>query len=178
MSQCSTHHDPAHGSSRTTTHLDGADRASGSGRPVVLPSRPDSLLPVRRPPPSASFDVFAQLEGRRVMRRSVGRDVYRGQDHEADVAYLQLLPNEWARIPLGFRVDLPPGVEAQLRTRPETMAKRALVVLSPEPVPADAGDELDGEWTVMVRNGGSLTVSIDDGDPIATLVFARVVPGE
>lgn len=144
---------------------------------VFVPSDSEGRMPRRRRPPSAGFDVFAHLDGRRVLQYWAGSHFHRGPDPEADIPCIRLLPGQQAYIPLGFRVDLPAGVEAQLRSHPETIVKNGATVVITEPVPAAAGDDLDGEWTVLIRNDGELTLTVRHGDPVATVVFARVAAG-
>jgi dUTP pyrophosphatase len=83
---------------------------------------------------------------------------------------LRLEPGVMALVPLGFRARLPRGIEAQIRPRSGAAFKKGLhIANSPGTVDSDFPDE----WMVPVRNGGSGTLTIEHGERIAQMVFAR-----
>ncbi len=84
---------------------------------------------------------------------------------------ITILPGGRALIPTGFALSLPEGWEAQMRPRSGLAAERGLTMLnSPGTIDAD----YRGEVKVLAVNLGDAPVSIERGDRIAQMVFARV----
>ena len=83
---------------------------------------------------------------------------------------LLLQPGERALIPTGLRMALPPGWEAQVRPRSGLALKQGITVLnSPGTIDAD----YRGPVGVILINHGADPFSVEPGERIAQLVFAR-----
>ena len=83
---------------------------------------------------------------------------------------LLLQPGERALIPTGLRMALPPGWEAQVRPRSGLALKHGITVLnSPGTIDAD----YRGPVGVILINHGADSFSVEPGERIAQLVFAR-----
>ena len=88
---------------------------------------------------------------------------------------LVLAPGEYAMVPTGLTIALPPGYEAQVRPRSGLAAKHGVTVLnSPGTVDAD----YRGEINVLLINHGEAPFSIRRGERIAQLVIAPVVQAQ
>jgi dUTP pyrophosphatase len=94
-----------------------------------------------------------------------------GLDLRAHLAEpLLLQPGERALIPTGLRMALPPGWEAQVRPRSGLALKLGITVLnSPGTIDAD----YRGPVGVILINHGADSFSVEPGERIAQLVFAR-----
>lgn len=94
-----------------------------------------------------------------------------GLDLRAHLAEpLLLQPGERALIPTGLRMALPPGWEAQVRPRSGLALKQGITVLnSPGTIDAD----YRGPVGVILINHGADSFSVQPGERIAQLVFAR-----
>jgi dUTP pyrophosphatase len=94
-----------------------------------------------------------------------------GLDLRAHLAEPLLLnPGERALIPTGLRMALPPGWEAQVRPRSGLALKQGVTVLnSPGTIDAD----YRGPVGVVLINHGADSFSVEPGERIAQLVFAR-----
>jgi dUTP pyrophosphatase len=94
-----------------------------------------------------------------------------GLDLRAHLAEPLLLnPGERALIPTGLRMALPPGWEAQVRPRSGLALKQGVTVLnSPGTIDAD----YRGPVGVILINHGADSFSVEPGERIAQLVFAR-----
>jgi dUTP pyrophosphatase len=94
-----------------------------------------------------------------------------GLDLRAHLAEPLLLnPGERALIPTGLRMALPPGWEAQVRPRSGLALKQGITVLnSPGTIDAD----YRGPVGVILINHGADSFSLEPGERIAQLVFAR-----
>lgn len=85
---------------------------------------------------------------------------------------LTLAPGERALIPTGFSMEIPEGLEAQVRPRSGLAARSGVTVLnSPGTVDAD----YRGEIKVILVNLGREEFVVRPGDRIAQIVFAPVV---
>ena len=100
----------------------------------------------------------------RATAHSAGYDV---RSAEAD---LELQPGEIRAVSTGLIMELPPGVECQVRPR-SGLAARYGITLPNSPGTIDP--DYRGELKVLLQNGGPAPVSIGRGDRIAQLVFAR-----
>ncbi len=96
-----------------------------------------------------------------------------GMDLRAAVPDPVLLsPGEFALIPTGIRIALPPGYEGQVRPRSGLAAKHGIgLVNSPGTIDAD----YRGEVCVVLINHGHRPFVIRRGERIAQLVIAPVV---
>jgi dUTP pyrophosphatase len=155
------------------------------------PLHDDVPLPTRGTSGSAGYDLAAYLTGRtvkvwtdgkpgeRAATRRDGRDGGDGDGGDDGRAALELAPGERALIPLGFKAQLPPGIEAQVRPRSGTSLKTGLVIAN---APGTIDPDYAEEWGVPVRNAGATALVIRHGDRIAQVVFARfetlaIIPG-
>jgi dUTP pyrophosphatase len=111
-----------------------------------LEGNPDLPLPGRATPHAAGYDV---------------------RSAEAD---LELQPGEIRAVSTGLVMELPPGVECQVRPR-SGLAARFGITLPNSPGTIDP--DYRGELKVLLQNGGFEPVSIRRGERIAQLVFAR-----
>jgi len=114
---------------------------------------------------------FLRLEGNpdlplpsRATAHSAGYDV---RSSEAD---LELQPGEIRAVSTGLIMELPPGLEAQVRPR-SGLAARFGITLPNSPGTIDP--DYRGELKVLLQNGGPDPVPIRRGERIAQLVFAR-----
>ena len=136
----------------------------------------DVTLPRRASAHAAGYDLRAYLTGTpielRVQRDVAARGPHRDPGVRDGTPYVELPPGAVAKIPLGFRSQLPEDVEAQIRPRSGTSFKTDLTLPnSPGTVDAD----YRGEWMVLVRNVGAGALRVFHGDAIAQAVFARVL---
>jgi dUTP pyrophosphatase len=111
-----------------------------------LPSNPDLPLPTRQTPGSAGYDVASA---------------------EPDFV---LAPGERRLVPTGLEMELPDGVECQVRPR-SGLALRHGVTLPNSPATIDP--DYRGELRVILWNAGDEPVPVPRGTRIAQLVFAR-----
>jgi dUTP pyrophosphatase len=114
-------------------------RLSGAG---------DLPLPTYATEGSAGCDLFASVEGERV-----------------------LAPGERALVPTGVRIALPPGYEAQVRPRSGLALEHGIVLAN---APGTIDSDYRGELKVIVWNSGSESYVIRRGARIAQLVVAAV----
>jgi len=86
-----------------------------------------------------------------------------------------LAPGQYALVPTGLTIALPPGYEAQVRPRSGLAAKHGVTVLnSPGTVDAD----YRGEISVLLINHGATPFTIRRGERIAQMVIATMVQAE
>lgn len=89
-----------------------------------------------------------------------------------DSAPMTLAPGQYALVPTGLAIALPPGFEAQVRPRSGLAAKHGVTVLnSPGTIDAD----YRGEIKVILINHGAAPFVIKRGERIAQMVVAPVV---
>ena len=85
---------------------------------------------------------------------------------------MTLAPGQYALVPTGLAIALPPGFEAQVRPRSGLAAKHGVTVLnSPGTIDAD----YRGEIKVILVNHGAAPFVIKRGERIAQMVIAPVV---
>jgi len=113
-----------------------------------LPGADDLPLPAYATAGAAGLDLPAAVEGEQV-----------------------LAPGERALVPTGFRIELPPGFEAQVRPR-SGLALRHGIVLPNAPGTIDS--DYRGELRVILWNTGSEPFVLRRGDRVAQLVVAPV----
>lgn len=116
-----------------------------------LPHNPDLPLPSRQTAGSAGYDVASA---------------------EPDFV---LLPGERRLVSTGLVMELPEGVECQVRPR-SGLALRHGVTLPNSPATIDP--DYRGELRVILWNAGIEPVSVPRGTRIAQLVFARFATPE
>ena len=89
----------------------------------------------------------------------------------ADVPMV-ITPGQWAAIPTGIVIALPPGTEGQVRPRSGLAARHGITVLnSPGTIDAD----YRGEIQILLVNFGNESFSVTRGSRIAQLVVAPVL---
>ena len=111
-----------------------------------LPSNPDLPLPARQTEGSAGYDVASA---------------------EPD---LVLAPGERRAVSTGLCMELPAGVECQVRPRSGLALRHGLTLPN---TPATIDPDYRGELKVILWNAGAEAVAISRGMRIAQLVFAR-----
>ncbi|MDP2423493.1 MAG: dUTP diphosphatase [Bacteroidales bacterium] len=89
-------------------------------------------------------------------------------------AYLEkpitLNPLERALVPTGIFIELPDGVEAQVRPRSGMAIKKGITVLNS---PGTIDSDYRGEIKVIIINLSNNQVEIFDGERIAQMIIAR-----
>lgn len=94
-----------------------------------------------------------------------------GMDLVADVAEpLILLPGERGLIPTGIAVAIPIGYEAQIRPRSGLALKHGISLVNS---PGTIDSDYRGEIGIILINHGSVPFTVNPGDRIAQMVFAR-----
>lgn len=122
------------------------------GRPVVrirrLPSGAELPVPDRATPGSAGFDL-----------RSAEED-------------FTLAPGERRLVPTGFAIEMPDGIECQIRPRSGLALRHGLTVLNS---PGTVDPDYRGELRVILVNLGTEPVRVEAGERIAQAIFSRFV---
>ncbi|GGA34490.1 deoxyuridine 5'-triphosphate nucleotidohydrolase [Kroppenstedtia guangzhouensis] len=114
-----------------------------------LPGNEDLSLPERMSEGASGFDLSAAL-----------RDE------------LRLEPGEWGLVPTGIALEMPTGMEAQVRPRSGLALKHGVTLLnSPGTIDAD----YRGEISVILHNLGKKPFVVRRGERIAQLVFQQVL---
>lgn len=116
-----------------------------------LPGNPDLPLPARQTPGSAGYDVTSA---------------------EADFV---LAPGERRLVSTGLVMELPDGVECQVRPRSGLALKHGITLPNS---PATIDPDYRGELKVILWNAGDEPVPVPRGTRIAQLVFARFATPE
>lgn len=99
-----------------------------------------------------------------------------GRDLQAHIAEpICLVPMERELIPTGLFLEIPMGMEAQVRPRSGLAIKEGLTVIN---TPGTIDADYRGELKVGVINLSTNVVTIRPGDRIAQLVFAKIEPTE
>ena len=111
-----------------------------------LDSNPDLPLPFRATEQSAGYDV---------------------RSAEADFA---LHPGEIRAVATGLTMELPSGMECQVRPRSGLAARHGITLPNS---PGTIDPDYRGELKVLMMNAGPDPVEIRRGERIAQLVFAR-----
>ena len=142
---------------------------------IFEPLHPDTPTPHRATSASAGYDLAAYLRGRSARVWTDGVASERMAVRRGDTFALELAPGEKALVPLGFKMQLPPSVEAQVRPRSGTSVRTDLVIAN---APGTIDPDYAEEWCVPVKNGGTRTLVIAHGERIAQAVFARFEPQE
>ena len=122
-----------------------------NGAPLVvrfvrLESNPDLPLPERATPHAAGYDV---------------------RSAEASVT---LGPGEIRLVATGLRMELPEGIECQVRPRSGLALKHGITLPNS---PGTIDPDYRGELRIILQNLGPDPVTLERGERIAQLVFAR-----
>ena len=83
-----------------------------------------------------------------------------------------LKPGKRRLIPTGLFVELPEGVEAQVRARSGLSIKHGIGLVNGV---ATVDSDYRGEWNVPLINWGQEEYTIHNGDRIAQVVFSRYI---
>lgn len=86
-----------------------------------------------------------------------------------------LKPGERRLIPTGLFVELPQGMEAQVRARSGLAIKHGIGLVNGV---GTVDSDYRGEWNVPMVNWGSEAYTINNGDRIAQVVFSLYVQAE
>lgn len=86
-----------------------------------------------------------------------------------------LNPGERRLIPTGLFVELPEGVEAQVRARSGLSIKHGIGLVNGV---GTVDSDYRGEWNVPLINWGDKPYTIHNGDRIAQVVFSRYIQAE
>ena len=99
-----------------------------------------------------------------------------GADIKAHLdAPITLMPGERRLIPTGMYVELPEGVEAQIRARSGLSIKHGITMINGV---GTVDSDYRGEWNVPMVNLGQEPYTINDGDRIAQAVFMKYEQAE
>lgn len=99
-----------------------------------------------------------------------------GMDLLADVAApVTLLPGERSLLPTGIAIALPDGYEAQIRPRSGLALKHGISLVN---TPGTIDPDYRGEIGVILINHGNEPFTVNPGDRIAQMLFARFERGE
>jgi len=99
-----------------------------------------------------------------------------GMDLLADLATpLTLTPGERILIPTGIAIALPDGYEAQIRPRSGLALKHGVSLVNS---PGTIDPDYRGEIGIILINHGAEPFTVNPGDRIAQMVFARFERGE
>jgi len=85
---------------------------------------------------------------------------------------LVVRPGETVLVPTGFRLELQPGYEAQVRPRSGLAINHSIGILNS---PGTIDSDYRGEIKIILTNFGKENFTIHRGDRIAQLVIARYV---
>ncbi len=107
----------------------------------------DLVLPHYATAGAAGLDLLAAIEGE-----------------------IELLPGRRAAIPCGIAIELPPGVEAQVRPRSGLALNHGVTVLN---APGTIDSDYRGEIKAILINHGEAPFKIVRGAKIAQMVIAR-----
>ncbi len=83
---------------------------------------------------------------------------------------ITIMPGERRLIPTGMYVELPDGVEAQIRARSGLSIRHGITMINGV---GTVDSDYRGEWNVPMVNLGQEPYTINDGDRIAQAVFSR-----
>ncbi len=97
--------------------------------------------------------------------QSAGMDIRANLD-----AAVVLQPMERRLIPTGLRIAMEPGYECQVRPRSGLALKHGITVLN---APGTIDADYRGELGVVLINLGDAPFTVNDGERIAQLVFAK-----
>jgi len=83
---------------------------------------------------------------------------------------MEILPGRRAAVPCGIAIELPPGVEAQVRPRSGLALNHGVTVLN---APGTIDSDYRGEIKAILINHGDAPFVIKRGTKIAQMVIAR-----
>lgn len=86
-----------------------------------------------------------------------------------------LMPGERRLIPTGLFVELPPGIEAQVRARSGLSIRHGIGLVNGV---GTVDSDYRGEWNVPLINFGNEAYTIHNGDRIAQVVLSEYVKAD
>lgn len=86
-----------------------------------------------------------------------------------------LMPGERRLVPTGLFVELPEGIEAQVRARSGLSIKHGIGLVNGV---GTVDSDYRGEWNVPLINFSSEPYTIHDGDRIAQVVFSSYIKAD
>lgn len=95
--------------------------------------------------------------------------------HAAVKEELVIAPGKWKLVPTGISVEMPIGIEAQVRPRSGLALKHGITVLN---TPGTIDADYRGEIGVILLNLSEEPFVVKRGERIAQLVFQQVIPVE
>ena len=120
--------------------------------------------------PPRSVTIIVRGDPRRLpvyqSQGASGADLSASTDSE-----IVIKPGEHALIPTGIRLEIPPGLEAQVRPRSGLAAGNGVTVLNS---PGTIDCDYRGEVKVILINLGKEDFHVRTGDRIAQIVFSPV----
>ncbi|WP_311043568.1 MULTISPECIES: dUTP diphosphatase [Rhizobium] len=99
---------------------------------------------------------------------SVGADLFAAFEGSS----ITLDPGTRATVPTGIGLQLPDGIEAQIRPRSGLAAKHGISVLNS---PGTVDSDYRGEISVVLINTSDTAFTISSGDRIAQIIIAPVI---
>ena len=123
-------------------------------RVLRLPHGQDLPLPTYQTDEAAGMDLLAAVE---------------------ETEPVVLAPGGRALIPTGLVLEIPPGMEAQIRPRSGLALRHGITVLNS---PGTIDSDYRGEVTILLINLGETPWEIQRGERIAQMVFQRVERAE
>ena len=94
-----------------------------------------------------------------------------GMDLRANIEeQIRLHPGRTRMIPTGIRIELPDGIEAQIRSRSGNAIKHGLVVVNS---PGTIDPDYRGEVMVGLKNISDIPFIVTPGMRIAQMIFAK-----
>lgn len=88
---------------------------------------------------------------------------------------ITLNPGERRLIPTGLFVEIPPGIEAQIRARSGLAIKHGIGLVNGI---GTVDSDYRGEWNIPLINWGQDAYTIHNGDRIAQVIFSRYEKAE
>lgn len=88
---------------------------------------------------------------------------------------ITLLPGERRLIPTGLFVEIPQGIEAQIRARSGLAIKHGIGLVNGI---GTVDSDYRGEWNIPLINWGQEPYTVNNGDRIAQVVFAKYEKAE
>ena len=84
---------------------------------------------------------------------------------------IEIKPGEWDLVPTGIAIELPKGLEAQIRPRSSVAFKNGVTILNS---PGTIDSDYRGEVKIMLINHGQEAFTVKPGDRIAQMVITRI----
>lgn len=115
---------------------------------IKLSDSEDLPTPKRMSEAASGFDIFAAVPESTVIQ-----------------------PGERALIPTGFALEMPEGIEAQIRPRSGLAMKHGITLLN---TPGTIDSDYRGEIKIIMINFGDQPFTINRGDRVAQMVFLEL----